>query len=87
MKADIEDWKNGWFGIELGIAPDEIDRLCDLLQMLKKDQEQHFHISSDYKGTGGIGDITVFISIEKQQHNMMLFSRAMAPGEEIKKGN
>jgi hypothetical protein len=60
MRVDIEDRKNGRFGITFAFATDEIDPLCDLLQLIKKDQEQHFHVSSDYKGSGGVGDIFLF---------------------------
>jgi uncharacterized membrane protein YebE (DUF533 family) len=83
MHVEMEDWKNGWYGISVGIAPDEIDRLLDRLNMIKEDHEQHFHISSDYKDPGGIGDIEIFVKTEEQKHNMNLSSRALAPGEEM----
>jgi hypothetical protein len=51
--------------------------------MIKDDHEQHFHISSDYKGAGGIGDIEIFIKTKEEKHNMMTSSRAFAPGEKI----
>jgi hypothetical protein len=47
MHTKLEDWKNGWFGVELGIALDEIDSLISQLSMLKTDHDQHFHIGSD----------------------------------------
>ena len=83
MRSKLEDWKNGWFGVELGIAPDELDRLIDLLQMLKAEPDQHFHLSSDYKGEGGLGDITIYVQAPDEVSNMMTFGKAMEPGAEI----
>jgi len=83
MHVKIEDWKNGWSGISVGIDPDEIDHFIELLKTLKEDPDQHFHISSDYKGIGGVGDIEIFIRSENEIHNMNLSGRALAPGENI----
>jgi len=83
MYVDIEDWKNDWYGISIGLKAEEIDSLIDLLQMIKADPEQHFHISSKYEGQGGIGDIQVYIKEEKQKDNMSLLGKALAPGAEI----
>jgi len=60
MQARIEDWKNGWSGVQLGIHASEIDALIRSLIMIRDDPEQHFHLSSDYEGSGGLGDIEVF---------------------------
>ena len=47
MKAELEKWKEGWQGISLGLRNDEIEHLISLLQEIRKDNDQHFHISSD----------------------------------------
>ena len=83
MRVDIEDWKNGWLGIDIGIRQDEINRLIDLLRVLERKPDQHFHISSDYEGTGGIGNIRVSVLPTDVDSNMHLTSRAYAPGEVI----
>lgn len=83
MYVEMEDWKNGWFGINLFVAPAEINRLIDLLRMLERDPDQHFHISSDYKGSGGIGDIQIAVLPKEGESNMHLTSRVYAPGEII----
>ncbi len=83
MHVECEDWKNSWCGITVSIDPAEIDHLIELLQMLKASPDQHSHISSDYKGTGGVGDIEISIRGENQQHNMHLSSRALIPGEDL----
>jgi len=83
MHISLEDWKNGWFGIELSIALPEIDRLISLLQELRADSEQHFHISSDYKGVGGVGDIEIFVKADGAPDNLFLSSTALEPGDEI----
>jgi hypothetical protein len=83
MHARLEDWKNGWFGVELGISPDEIDPLIAQLAMLKHDHDQHFHISSDHKESGGVGNITIYVQPPDEPSNMeSVSSRALAPGEE-----
>ena len=87
MRAKIDDWKNGWFGIELEIRSDEIDRLISLLQLIKSAPDQHFHISSDYKGDGGLGDIEIAIQPENVVSNMTLLGRALAPGDVIPDAN
>lgn len=83
MYAKLEDWKNGWSGLELGIRLGEIDQLIASLKMLRDEPEQHFHLSSDYQGSGGIGDIVIFIQPDDGPHNMTIGGRALAPGEII----
>jgi len=83
MHASLEDWKNNWFGLSLELHPQEIDRLIVLLQELKVDPEQHFHIASDYKAEGGLGDIEVSVNVNAKPNNLFLSSVALAPGNEI----
>ncbi|KXK17910.1 MAG: hypothetical protein QY327_10480 [Fimbriimonadaceae bacterium] len=83
MHVKIEDWENGWSGISVGLDPDEIDHFIELLKMIKDDPDQHFHISSDYEGTGGVGDIEISIRSESEEHNMDFSGPALAPGESI----
>jgi len=83
MHSKLEDWKNNWFGVQLGISKDEIDRIIDLLKMLKEEPDQHFHLSSDYKDTGGLGDITIYVQSPGEVSNMDTLGKARAPGEEI----
>jgi hypothetical protein len=83
VKISFEDWKNGWHGIELGLSAAEIDQLIGNLEMLKQDTEQHFHISSDYKGDGGVGDITIYVKNPSDGDNASMSGRALAPDEDI----
>lgn len=83
MHSKLDDWNNGWFGLQLALKRDEIDRVIELLQMLKDEPDQHFHLSSDYKGKGGLGDIEIFVQPQDQVSNMELLGRARAPGEHI----
>jgi hypothetical protein len=79
MHARTEQWKSGWFGVELGFSPQEIDRLIELLQMLKKDADQHFHVRSDYKGSAGVGDIMFYVQSADETNNMLISGKAIAP--------
>ena len=83
MRVEIEDWKNGWAGVRVALSLGEIDVFIQRLTMLKNDPEQHFHISSDNKGSGGVGDIEIYVKGPNDTDNMFLSSRAMQPGEEI----
>ena len=85
MNALLEDWKNGWHGLQLGVTPAEIDRLIELLGKLKADPEQHFHASSKYKDAGGLGDIEVYVKDPSQADNLFLSDVALAPGSEVPK--
>jgi hypothetical protein len=83
MRVTLDNWNNGWFGVQLGISLAEIDQVVALLQKLKADPQQHFHIGSDYKASGGVGDIEVFVTSPTEPHNMSLSSTALGPGDEI----
>jgi hypothetical protein len=83
MRVELNDWKNGWSGVEIALSAGEIDILIERLTMLKNDPDQHFHISSDYKVPGGIGDIEVFIRQPDQAENMYIGGKALLPGDEI----
>lgn len=83
MRTTLSDWKNGWFGIELALRPPEIDRVISLLQLLKADPNQHFHLTSDYNGTGGVGDIEISVQSDREPSNMAAMGPAIAPGSPI----
>jgi hypothetical protein len=72
MKAQIEDFETGWFGIKMGIKNSEIDAIIESLQNLKQNANSHFHFRSEYSGKGGIGDIEIYIEEESVNDNLML---------------
>lgn len=84
MKAELEDWKNGWHGVSLGLKQSELGQLIQLLQDLQNDPEQHFHLSSLYQGESGLGDIEVYVLPECEPDNMRLSSVALPPNSEVK---
>jgi len=83
MYGELHDWKNGWHGITLGLSVEEISRLIRMLEMIRDDPEQHFHISSDYKEDGGLGDIEIYVSPAGSRSNMSVSSGALGPGDSI----
>ena len=83
MHAELENWNNGWHGLHLRLKPAEIERLMTLLGMLLKDPEQHFHISSDYSGTGGLGDIEFSVATNGDLNNMHMSGLAIASDTEF----
>ncbi|WP_205393378.1 hypothetical protein [Xanthomonas hydrangeae] len=82
MRGEIENWKNGWYGVNLGLSAAEIDRMIGLLVRLRDDPDQHLHVSSDYSGSGGLGDIEVYVSEADATSNMQIGSPALAAGNE-----
>ena len=83
MHGELENWNNGWFGLRLGLTADEIEHLILLLSELRGDPEQHFHVSSNYSGAGGIGDIEFSVAGPEASNNLSLSSLALAPGSEV----
>jgi len=79
MYVIIENFKTGWHGITIGIKHDEIDILIERLNLIKNKPEQHFHISSNYVGDGGIGDIEIYILPEDQNSNMFITGPLIEP--------
>jgi len=59
MEMTLEDFKTGWFGLQVGLTDAEIDKLLQHLSDLKK-TKGHFHIRSDMEGSGGVGDVEFF---------------------------
>lgn len=78
MFVTIENYKTGWYGISIGIGPNEIDLLINQLTRLKKDPDQHFHITSNYEEEGGIGDIEFYIQ-DEEKSNMAITGTAISP--------
>jgi hypothetical protein len=83
MIAELEKWKEGWQGISLGLRNEEIDHFIELLREIRKDNDQHFHISSDCEGEPGLGGIEIYVKSKQQEENMCFTSLAKAPGDEI----
>ena len=83
MHGEIQNWNNGWYGVSLGLSPLEIDRLIELLTKLRADPQQHFHISSDYAGAGGLGDIEIYVAQAEDVNNLQLSGIAVAPSCEL----
>ena len=81
MHGEIENWNNGWYGISLGLSISDIDRLIVMLTNLRNEPEQHFHISSDYAASEGLGDIQVYVAESGILNNMHIGSKALAPGD------
>lgn len=78
MYVELENLKTRWYQVFVGIRKDEIDILIERLTFLKQNEEQHFHIASDFKGNGGIADIEFYIQGEDES-NMTITGPAIAP--------
>lgn len=71
MKAEVEDFGTGWYGVHLGLKENEIDSLIDTLQRLK-DKKTHFHYRSEMNGNGGLADIEIYFRRAEEPSNMEL---------------
>ena len=74
MNAQIEDFKTGWYGVSLGLKKNEIDLFIEALKSLKKCQEGHFHLRSNFEGDGGAGDIEIYIEPDHSIDNLAIDS-------------
>jgi len=70
MKAEIEKYKTNWYGIILGISSKEIDKLILALKQLKEDQD-HFHLRSNFEGDGGIADLEIYF-LENEDNSLTI---------------
>ena len=71
MRINIEDFKTGWYGLDIGLKNDEIDLFIDALKNLKQNKD-HFHIRSDCDGSGGVNDIEFYYQDKNTKNNMKL---------------
>ena len=78
MHVEIEDFKTGWYGIGIGIRENEIDILIEQLKKMKQEKTQHFHLSSEFEGDGGIGDIEFYLQKEGKD-NMQISGFEIPP--------
>lgn len=83
MHAELEDWKNGWFGVRLSLRPTELARLIALLQKIQADPDQHFHLTSTHKDIGGLGDIEISMADDHAADNMVISGLALGPGDNL----
>ena len=82
MHAKLDNWQNGWYGVSVGLSAEEVDRLIALLTNIRDTPDQHFHMSSNYVGDGGLGDIEFYMTDSGSPSNMHFSSVALAPGSE-----
>jgi hypothetical protein len=59
MQIELEDFKTGWVGLRVGISEAEIPVLIERLRDLQRSRS-HFHLRSDFGGSGGVGDVEIF---------------------------
>lgn len=81
MKIELEDLKNGWHEIFIGLKRNDIDKIIDMLTLLKKDNEQHFHISNKYEEESGVCDIEIYFQDEDEDSNMIILGPAIPPND------
>ena len=78
MFLKLEDYNTGWIGLKIAIKTNDIDILIQNLELLKDNPSQHFHISSNFEGETGVGDIEIYVDDESPE-NMQLLSQAIEP--------
>ncbi len=78
MRAKLTDFHTGWYEVEIGIKPEEINGLIALLQQLQVGLISHIQASSDYEGDGGVGDVTFYLQTDAAD-NLVLLSPPIAP--------
>lgn len=81
MRASIENLKNGWYDLSIGLKREDIKKLIELLNSLLNGEEgQHFHLGSDYNsGEGGVGDIEIYLDEDNAPHSLSFTGFAIPP--------
>jgi len=82
MRAEINDWKNGWFGIALGLTAKDIDLLILKLRSIRDDPDQHFH-AMNVTEEGPVGDVEFYVCTEEEPQTLRLSGIALAPGDSV----
>ena len=83
MHAEINDWKNGWFGIALGLTGKDIDLLIEKLKLIRdSDAGQHFH-AINFTQEGPVGDIEFYLADESEPQTLRLGGIALGAGDSI----
>lgn len=75
MRIDIEDFKTGWFGLGIGLRPNEIANLIEALARLRDStaEHPHFHMVSKCDGpTPAVADIEFYMLPDDQADNAQL---------------
>ncbi|MCI5130700.1 MAG: hypothetical protein D3904_04090 [Candidatus Electrothrix sp. EH2] len=78
MRLRLVDIKTGWYEVSMGINKEDIDTLINNLSILKGNSSQHFHITSDYSGDGGLGEIEIYVD-DTEASNMQITTLAIEP--------
>jgi len=80
MKVTMEDLKNGWYDVSIGLKRVDVKELINLLNsLLNTKGNQHFHLESNYSGKGGIGDIEIYLDEDDASDNISFTSLAISP--------
>ena len=79
MKVELIDFKTGWYKMEISLTPQDIDKLVRSLENLKPSvPSAHFHCSSDYEGSGGVGEV-VFVVVPAEDKGPFQISELKQP--------
>ena len=73
MNVNIEDFKTGWFGINVSLNSEDIDSLVEQLKRLKQQPNHHFHVYStafDIQASG-VADIQFNYEPEYERESNM----------------
>lgn len=79
MNVEFEDFGTGWIQMFLSLKEEDIDSFIEMLTVLKDRPESHFHITSDYEGESGVGDIEISCQGEDQKDNMQISGLDIEP--------
>ncbi len=71
MNVALEDFKTGWFGIQVGLTDSDIVLLIERLQALQQ-HRSHFHFRrDDLTDATGVADVELYWT-DKAPSNMLI---------------
>lgn len=79
MRIELDDLKNGWYEMFIGVTENDIDQIINMLTLLKKEHDQHFHILNKYEEEPGICDIEIYYQDGEEEDNMMISGPPITP--------
>lgn len=79
MKLTREDFETGWTEVAMGLSSHEVDRLIQMLQLIKQDPNQHFHCSSNHEDDSRIAGVDFYIKQATDSDNATIVGPAIEP--------
>lgn len=83
MRLLVERPTPAWSEVTVALNRDEIDELIGLLEAIRDDAEQHFHLTSSTQEGAESVQLTFSQEVSDDSSNARMSSLALPPGSEV----